>query len=87
MPPNEQKQDLSAKDASQPGAAEPTSPDTAPSSLTAQDFSNQDAITEKLFGSGVQDSSDLRGENRPSEKGMLGLPDDEAYKTIFGKWK
>lgn len=85
MPANEQKQDLSVKDASQPGAAEPTSLDTAPT----QGLSNQDAITEKLFGTGVQDqdSSDWREENRPAEKGMLGLPDDEAYKTIFGKWK
>ena len=87
--PNEQKQDLSAKDASQPGAAEPASLDTAASSLTTQGLSNQDAITEKLFGTGVQDqdSLDLREENRPAEKGMLGLPDDEAYKTLFEKWK
>lgn len=89
MPAKERKQDLSTKDASQPGAAEPASLDTARSSLTTQGLSNQDAITEKLFGTGVQDqdSSDVREENRRAEKGKLGLPDDEAFKTIFRKWK
>ena len=86
MPANEQKQDLSGKDASQPGAAEPASLNNS-SPLSEQGLANQDAITEKLFGSGVQDSADVREENRPAEKGMLGLPDDEAYRTVFGKWK